>query len=208
MAQEPAESEEDQSAPHAPEHEKARGAPWWSWVVVALAVVVLGGGSVYLAVSRAHGGSAGASGQAPVQMSTIDYRSVVVGPVSYLNLHHDYAGKVIVLTYLSSSCAACRTETPGLVKVYDRYRSRGVQFIGVSLGATRAVTRDMIAKLGIDYPVYLDSDGSAARQRFQVENVPATLVFRKGRLLQRFDGGLSGSKLSAYLATLTGRPGT
>ncbi|MEJ2288224.1 MAG: TlpA disulfide reductase family protein [Deinococcales bacterium] len=182
--------------------ESGRGAvPWWSWVLVAAAVAVLGGGAVFFVVTKEHGGSARAK---TVQMSSVDYRSVVVGPVSYLDLHHDYLHKVVVVTYVSSGCAACRSEVPELVKTYGRFKDRGVQFIGVSLEASRAATRAMIAKLGIDYPVYLDSDGQAARQRFHVQDVPATLVYRKGRLLKRFGGALSGSELSAYLATLTG----
>jgi hypothetical protein len=204
VTQKPDENARESREPDSPAREPARGVPWWSWALVVVAIVVLGGGSVYLAVSRRRQAS---SASQAVQMSTIDYQSVVVGPVSYLNLRHDYAGKVIVMTYLSPGCAACGTELTGLVKVYDRFRSRGVQFIGVSLESNRAATRAMIARLGIDYPVYLDSDGTAARKRFQVQDVPATLVFKKGRLLERFGGGLSGSKLSSYLAGLTGGPG-
>ena len=185
--------------------ESGRGAVrWWSWVLAGLAVVVLGGGAVFLVVSREHRGSAGTKA---VQMSTVDYRSVVVGPVSYLDLHHDYLHRVVVVTYLAPGCAACSTEIPQLLRAYGDFRNHGVQFIGVSLEASRAATRAMIAKLGIDYPVYLDSDGTAARQRFHVQDVPATLVYRKGRLLKRFGGGLTGSELSAYLATLTGTSG-
>lgn len=180
------------------------GPPWWTWLLVGAAVVALGGGAVLLAVSgRRHADA----GRQAFPMSSIDYQSVVVGPVSYLDLRHDFAGKVIVLQYMSAGCAACRSEVPELVRTYQRFRDRGVQVIGVSLSTSRAATRAMIARLGIDYPVYLDKDGSAARQRFHVSQVPATLVYRNGRLLERFGSGLSGSELAAYLATLTAAPG-
>ena len=199
---EPAEETRNADAPAG-----RRAAPWRSWLLVGAAVVLLGGGSVYVAVSHRRGGPAGATS---VTMSHVNYQSLVVGPVSYLDLRHAYVGKVIVLDYMASGCAACGAQIPKLVATYDRLRHQGVQFVGVSLETSRARTRAMIARLGIDYPVYLDSDGSAAAKRFAVHSLPATLVFGHGRLLKRFDGGASASDLPAYLtshlAALTGNP--
>lgn len=180
-----------------------RGPPWWSWALVAAAVAGLAGGIVHLAVSRAHGGRGGG---ASVTMSGVDYKSLVVGPVSYLDLRHAYAGKVVVLNYMQAGCSACSAQVPKLVATYDRLRRHGIQLIGVSLRTSRSRTRAMIARLGIDYPVYLDSSGAAARTRFRLHGVPATLVFQGGRLLRRFGPAAPASEVTAYLATLTGGP--
>lgn len=191
-----------EGGPTAGEGAARRGAPWWAWALVAAAVVALAGGMIHLAVSRTRGGGSGGS----VTMSGVDYQSVVVGPVSYLDLRHAYAGKVVVLNYMAAGCAACSAQIPKLVAAYDRLRHHGVQLVGVSLRTSRAGTRAMIARLGIDYPVYLDSSGAAARARFGLHGVPATLVFKGGRLLRRFGEGASASDVTAYLATLTGVP--
>jgi len=129
---------------------------------------------------------------------------LIVGPVAALDLARAYTGKVVVVNYMASWCTACQAEVPGLVKTFDRFRDRGVQLVGVSLQTSRSDTRAMIGKLGIDYPVYLDSTGAAATQRFHLLGMPTTLVFQDGRLLERFDGEVSGGRLAAYLATVTG----
>lgn len=173
-----------------------RAVPWRAWLLAGTVSALLAGAAIYLAVSHARGGGTGGG---DVTMSHVAYRSVVVGPVAWLDLHRAYAGKLVVLNYMAPGCARCSAEVPELVATYDRLRHRGVQLIGVSLRTSRARTRAMIARLGIDYPVYLDGDGAAARKRFAVHQLPATLVYEDGRLLKRFDGGAPVSRLVAYL---------
>ena len=181
-----------------------RGAMRRRWVVAgaaALALVVVAG-AVLLAM-RPRSSAANGVSSAGVQHSAAS-TGLIVGPVAALDLTRAYAGKVVVVNYMATWCTACQAEVPGLVKTFDRFRDRGVQLVGVSLQTSRGETRAMIGKLGIDYPVYLDSTGAAATQRFHLLGMPTTLVFKDGRLIRRFDGEISGARLGAYLETVTG----
>lgn len=174
------------------------------WLLVgaaALGLVVVAGAA--LLATRPRPSAANAESSVSVQRSAAS-TGLIVGPVAALDLARDYAGKVVVVNYMASWCTACQVEIPGLVRTFDRFRDRRVQLVGVSLQTTRSDTRAMIGKLGIDYPVYLDSTGAAATQRFHLLGMPTTLVFKDGRLIKRFDGEVSAGMLAAYLATVTG----
>src|SRR5919112_3931196 len=44
----------------------------------------------------------------------------------------DFRGRVYVVNLWATWCGPCRMEIPGLNKVYEDYRARGVEFIGLT----------------------------------------------------------------------------
>src|SRR4051794_20905418 len=40
----------------------------------------------------------------------------------------EHRGKIIFVNFWATWCGPCRSETPELVRVYDKYRGRGVTF--------------------------------------------------------------------------------
>ena len=173
-----------------------------SAAVIGLAIVA--GAALLGTRSRPSAANAGPVVGATTGLQSLGRHDPIRGPVAHLDLTRDYAGKIVVINYMASWCTACQVEVPGLVKTFGRFRDRGVQLVGVALQTSRSDTRGMIAKLGIDFPVYMDRTGAAATQRFHLLGMPTTLIFEDGRLLKRFDGEVSGDKLAAYLKTLTG----
>ena len=45
----------------------------------------------------------------------------------------DYKGKYVLIDFWASWCAPCRRENPNLVQVYEQYKSKGFEILGVSL---------------------------------------------------------------------------
>jgi cytochrome c biogenesis protein CcmG/thiol:disulfide interchange protein DsbE len=84
-------------------------------------------------------------------------------------------GNVVVVNFWASWCAECRDEHPALLNAWDRYRDRGVVFVGVdfedSAGDAAAYAREM----GGDWPLATDP-GSRAAIDFGVFGVPETFV--------------------------------
>ncbi len=100
----------------------------------------------------------------------------------------DQEGRVVVLAFWATWCAACRAEAPVLSRVYQQISGRGDRVLGVSIdrmpldelgGAAR--------RIGMSYPV-----ANATRadfDRFHVELLPTIYVIGpEGRIRAMFTG--------------------
>jgi len=43
----------------------------------------------------------------------------------------DFEGKVLFLNFWATWCPPCRQEIPGFLEVYDKYKSEGMEILGV-----------------------------------------------------------------------------
>ena len=90
-------------------------------------------------------------------------------------------GKVFLLDFWASWCGPCRYSNKNLVKLYDKYKSKGFEILGVSLDDRerewkKAVKQDKITWLQIN-----DSGGWDARSaaKWQVDAIPASFLIDK-----------------------------
>jgi cytochrome c biogenesis protein CcmG/thiol:disulfide interchange protein DsbE len=74
----------------------------------------------------------------------------------------DYAGKVVVLNFFASWCPPCKEENPALVRVWERYRTSDVVFIGIVFGDSTDKARTYVSTNGVTWPTVQDADGSTA----------------------------------------------
>lgn len=87
----------------------------------------------------------------------------------------DLRGQVLVVNFWASWCAECVTEHPALLAAWQRYRERGVVFLGVVFQDTATAATDFMDRMGGDWPVVLDGDSAAALD-YGVFGVPETFV--------------------------------
>ena len=105
----------------------------------------------------------------------------------------DHAGKVLVVNVWGSWCPPCREEAPGLRRVSEEARDRGVQFIGIDVRDNDGAARAFERKYKITYPSIRTADSAAAMLAFSSilprNAIPSTVIVdREGRVAARVIG--------------------
>ena len=120
--------------------------------------------------------------QASVQLSSAapDFTlKSVAGPNLRLQ---EQRGQVVMINFWATWCGPCRQEMPHLNRIYDKYRSTGFVLLGVNIDDDPRAAADLAAKLGLRFPVLLDTDKKVSRV-YDMSAMPATLlVDRDGRV--------------------------
>jgi len=78
----------------------------------------------------------------------------------------DSRGPVTVVNFWYANCAPCRAEAPFLQGLSEKYRSAGVNFIGVNIFDQPAGALSFEKTYKITYPSVMDVDSGAARIAF------------------------------------------
>ncbi|HEV7913269.1 MAG TPA: TlpA disulfide reductase family protein [Albitalea sp.] len=91
-------------------------------------------------------------------------------------------GRVVLVNFWATWCGPCRQEMPHLNKLYDKYRASGFVLLGVNVDDDARKAADLAAKLGLKFPVLLDTDKRVSRV-YDMSAMPATvLIDRDGRV--------------------------
>ena len=61
-------------------------------------------------------------------------------------------GKTVVLDFWASWCRDCRKDAPEVVRMYEKYRQHGIEFIGISMDTDVEAWKKAIGQFGITYP--------------------------------------------------------
>jgi peroxiredoxin len=95
---------------------------------------------------------------------------------------HEQRGQVVLMNFWATWCAPCRQEMPHLNRLYDKYRASGFMLLGVNVDDDARKAADVAAKLGVKFPVLLDTDKRVSRA-YDVNAMPSTVVIdRDGKL--------------------------
>jgi cytochrome c biogenesis protein CcmG/thiol:disulfide interchange protein DsbE len=104
-------------------------------------------------------------------------------------------GKVVVLNFWASWCPPCREEAPVLQEGWERYRDRGVVFVGIDANDLSDEAREFVAEFGITYPNVHDGKGSTLG-RFGVPALPETMfIDAEGRITGYVPGQIDAARL-------------
>ena len=117
----------------------------------------------------------------------------------------DYRGKVVVLNVWGSWCSPCRAEAPGLEKVYESTKAKGVQFLGINTrDPDEAPALAFERSFEITYPSLYDPAGKLIlkfpKGSLMPQAIPSTLVIdRRGRIAVRALTALTAEELRSAL---------
>lgn len=106
-------------------------------------------------------------------------------------------GKPIVVNFWASWCDACRVEAPVLESAWQKYRSRGVVFVGVAFEDNERDGTSFLRQYHITYLSGPDTTG-AISEAYMVTNVgvPQSLfIDREGTIVSKFVGAMDDGSL-------------
>ena len=114
----------------------------------------------------------------------------------------DLRGKVVLIDFWASWCGPCRAENPNVVKVYEKYREKGFEILGVSLDNKRDRWLKAIKADELTWPQVSDLKGwqNEVAQAYGVHSIPQTILLDpEGKIIAR---NLRGQRLEQKLAEL------
>ena len=119
-----------------------------------------------------------------------------------------WRGKVLIVNYWATWCLPCREEMPGFSRLQDKYRDKGVQFVGISIDTADKIV-EFQKTTPVTYPLLI-GDMTVMENSAKLGNsrqaLPFTAVFdREGRLVATKLGRLSEPELDRQLAELVSR---
>jgi len=96
-------------------------------------------------------------------------------------------GHVVILDFWATWCGPCRTSLPGLNKIYEELKDKGLHVYAVDLQEDKSDVQDAVKEMKLTLPVVIDA-GEVA-QKYGVSPIPQTVIIGKdGKVLKAFVG--------------------
>lgn len=119
----------------------------------------------------------------------------------------NYRGKIIVLNFWATWCGPCNEEMPMLVREEEKYASRGVSVIGVSLDKPEDINkvRAFISKYHVTFPVWVGGSADDLDRWKLGPAIPATaFIDASGNIAGRVEGEMKKDSFEHRIEWLLG----
>lgn len=109
----------------------------------------------------------------------------------------EHKGRVVLLNFWATWCGACRKELPQLNLLHTKYRASGLVVLGVNVDTDAKQAGKLAAKLGVTFPVLIDTAEKEVSKLYDLNAMPATfLIDREGQLRYLHRGYVSGYEVT------------
>src|SRR6201991_4434020 len=103
-------------------------------------------------------------------------------------------GQVVLVNFWATWCGPCREEMPRLDSLYQKYHKSGFVLLGVNVDDDPHTALATAAKLGVSFPVLLDTDKKVSKL-YDLSKMPSTVVIdRDGKVRFLTRGFRSGTE--------------
>lgn len=108
-------------------------------------------------------------------------------------------GKVVMIDFWASWCPPCKAEAPTLNRVYQAYKAKGVEFVGVAIWDRDVDVQKFLDAAGTSFTTGKDPRGELAVE-FGLTGIPEKyFVNAHGEIVRKFVGPLDEARLSKVL---------
>jgi peroxiredoxin len=112
-------------------------------------------------------------------------------------------GKVVIVNFWATWCGPCRREIPDFIEAYKKYKSQGLEIIGVSVDEDGwSKVKPFVTENKINYPVVL-MDKKVVSDYGNFNAIPTTFVVDKnGDIVDTHTGVMTMSQLESKIQPL------
>jgi peroxiredoxin len=104
----------------------------------------------------------------------------------------DYRGKAVLLNFWASWCGPCKVEMPWFGELQDRYRTQGLEVIGVAADSEdKAKIKSFVEKMHVNYTILVGTD-EVSDAYGGIQGLPTSFyINRDGRIVRQVAGLIS-----------------
>jgi thiol-disulfide isomerase/thioredoxin len=116
----------------------------------------------------------------------------------------DFKGKVIILDFWATWCVPCKAEIPGFIALQQKYASRGLQVIGLSVDDSQPTAKKYADQMKMNYPVLLAEGKDDILMAYDpIPSIPVSVVIgRDGKICSKHVGIASMDVFEKEIASL------
>lgn len=101
----------------------------------------------------------------------------------------DLKAKVYLINFWATWCEACVVEMPSIVRLYDTYKTKGLEVVSVSVDENpESVVPNAVSKFKMTFPIFTDTQQKLA-EIFDVHGIPLSIVLDANRNILQMDEG-------------------
>lgn len=161
------------------------------WLLIALAVLVVGGG--WIGASRVRDPrQVGTAPRAGFEAPDFALRTLEDQEIRLAALR----GRPVLINFWATWCEPCRAEMPAIRAISRRYEADGLVVLLVNNRESSERISAYLQEVPVDGPVLLDADG-AVHARYRVQAMPTTYFIDAGGRIS--DVTIGGPMTEAYL---------
>lgn len=115
---------------------------------------------------------------------------------------NELRGHIVLLDFWASWCGPCLAEVPNLKAIYEKYHSKGLEILGISLDEKEAAWKNAIERKALTWRHVSSLKGwkCPVAKRFQVTGIPRMYIIdQQGKIIAQ---DLRGEKLAAKMDEL------
>lgn len=90
--------------------------------------------------------------------------------------------KIVAVTFWATWCKVCKEHLPELDTLYEKYKEKRVEIIGVSLDDKVKEVKDFVERKGITFPVLRAKDKEEMSYVYNIRKIPIIYYYKNGEL--------------------------